>query len=413
MDNQDINNIHNYNQEIADKLIKYTLEEYFNYIHSSYYNYIDITFMEYFLSLVPRMTEFCVEHQKLVEFEVIKEHTDNSIIKGCITNEKYGFKENVDYIILTPERSGVKRSGRGGSNGNAKHYNMKPKVFKKLLMRSKNENKYADYYLLLEDIHYFYNDYESKYKNKLISMKDDRIDHLSAQIAELLKHSKYTADKLDKNNEKLEETNEKLEETNEKLEETNEKLEETNEKLEETNEKLEEVFEELHETNEKLHETNEKMDDIKDSFKDTAGRSVPDPEDPNKKSEYVLMKSVIRANLYMILRGTKSYNDTQYNTKYSLTHKIVIRKSNANPTQFFNLLKETYARDYDNAKAIIKANKQIKDKKVHYANAVKVKFCHNKLTLVNDYTEDELLERIKEADNYKYKDYVDSTNEMP
>ena len=36
MDNQDIHNIHNYNQEIADKLIKYTLEEYFNYIHSEY-----------------------------------------------------------------------------------------------------------------------------------------------------------------------------------------------------------------------------------------------------------------------------------------------------------------------------------------------------------------------------------------
>ena len=135
-----------FNNYISKNLTKYDINVYFTKIHELLNNSTDISFMGYFLSLIDKKDEFCVEHQKLIEYEIIKENKDNSHIKDCITNKNYEFKENIDYIMFAPERSGAKK--RGGHN--AKHYKMKPHVFKMCLMRSKNENKYAKYLFFIK-----------------------------------------------------------------------------------------------------------------------------------------------------------------------------------------------------------------------------------------------------------------------
>ena len=49
-------------------------------------------------------------------------------------------------------------------------------------MRAKNSKEYALYYLMLEEIFYYYKEYETGYSNKIISMKDDKINEQSNKI---------------------------------------------------------------------------------------------------------------------------------------------------------------------------------------------------------------------------------------
>jgi predicted GIY-YIG superfamily endonuclease len=56
-------------------------------------------------------------------------------------------------------------------------YNLKPRAFKKCLIRSKNENKYADYYLFLEEVVEECDYYKDKLlKNKYTQLRNNIID---------------------------------------------------------------------------------------------------------------------------------------------------------------------------------------------------------------------------------------------
>ena len=57
-----------------------------------------------------------------------------------------------------------------------KLYMLTPNAFKLCLIRAKNSKEYAKYYLLFEKMYGFFKDYRTLYQNKLISMKDDKID---------------------------------------------------------------------------------------------------------------------------------------------------------------------------------------------------------------------------------------------
>ena len=136
--------------------------------------------MDYFLELIDKKDEICVEHQKLLEYGLIKINETSGHIKDCI--DKFNAIENVDFKCLTVERSTVKRVGRGGANGNKKQYNLTPKLFKLCLMRSFKENKYAKYYLLLEECFYYYQKYQIMYYVVLLSGKDKKLDDMTETI---------------------------------------------------------------------------------------------------------------------------------------------------------------------------------------------------------------------------------------
>jgi len=120
---------------------------------------------------------------KLKEYDVLND-IKSCNIKDCLT--KSDLIENEDYI-LTAERSAVKirEKSHGGSNGNKKEYTLTPKAFKLCLIRAKNSKRYAKYYIMLEDIFYYYNDYQNLYKEKILSMKDVKIDKLTNQVGDL------------------------------------------------------------------------------------------------------------------------------------------------------------------------------------------------------------------------------------
>ncbi len=191
-----------YALELANNLTKVALNEFFVAVHNQFYPDTDITFMNYFLELTEHEDEFYVHHSKLVEYGIMTSTQSCRIAEKIQTLE---LVENEDFTLTD-----VRERGKSGSQ-NHKHYHLTPKAFKKCLMRAQRRSKqpvdpviYCDYYLLLEDVFKLYTDYERVYGERLIAMKDDKIDKLqktvesqSSQIAELLGYAKDTKVSLD------------------------------------------------------------------------------------------------------------------------------------------------------------------------------------------------------------------------
>ena len=65
------NTITEFNTYLSDKLKNVKLNEYFSLIQSEFYSNLDISFMDYFLELINKKNEICIEHQKLIEYGII------------------------------------------------------------------------------------------------------------------------------------------------------------------------------------------------------------------------------------------------------------------------------------------------------------------------------------------------------
>jgi len=145
-----------------DNIIEY-IEE-FNKVSK---NPIDISFMSEMMSYVDN-DECIVPHVLLATYGVLTCSDDNLTTDVKRILKKY--KDGEDY--KTRNVAGL------GNNNKTYHrieYYLHPETFKKCLMRSKNSDKYADYYLLLEKSIKYYHEFQLAYKDKLFNMKDDNI----------------------------------------------------------------------------------------------------------------------------------------------------------------------------------------------------------------------------------------------
>ena len=174
-----------YVTNLANTLTKQTMTEFFKNIHSKFYNDQDISFMEYFLELCDHENEFYVHHAKLVEYGIMTSNESSKVGKKL---ERLGLKKNEDFQLAHMGELRIQ-----GGTSTSKHYNLTPEAFKKCLMRAQRRSnqiidpvKYCNYYLLLEKIHKLYTDYEKLYSQKLLSMKDDKIDKQSKKIDKLI-----------------------------------------------------------------------------------------------------------------------------------------------------------------------------------------------------------------------------------
>jgi len=89
--------IQQFSLELANNLIKCSAEEYFKMFHDNFYNNENIDFMEYFLELVPKRKEFCVEQTKLQEYKVLNNINTSKDIKRCL--KQYDLEEGIDYLL--------------------------------------------------------------------------------------------------------------------------------------------------------------------------------------------------------------------------------------------------------------------------------------------------------------------------
>lgn len=187
-------------QEYVNQLVhsetKISLDEFFKNIHQKFYPKQDMFFMEYFLELVNHEGEFYVHHDKLVEFGVMSSTRSSSTDDKLIA---LGLKEDRDYLqqeMLHNLPSSVVR---------AKIYRLTPEAFKKCLMRAQtNSNQkvdpviFADYFLLLENTHLLFTEYEKKMMKNQLDQKDIQLEQKDIQLEqkeqELEKQRLHTLD---------------------------------------------------------------------------------------------------------------------------------------------------------------------------------------------------------------------------
>ena len=190
---------------LGQTMTKMTMTDFFNEIHSQFYPDQDISFMEYFLELTNHENEFVVHHEKLVEYGIMTSNESSKVNKRLA---RLMLIENEDYQVAD-----VGEPVKQGGYSTKKVYHLTPGAFKICLMRAQRRVNqpidpviYCNYYLLLEKIYKLYTDYERTYSEKLLSMKDDKIDKLqktvedqsaeiraqSAEIRELLGYAKDT-----------------------------------------------------------------------------------------------------------------------------------------------------------------------------------------------------------------------------
>ncbi len=87
--------ITNYLTNEANNLIKHSSKELFNYLHKTYYSNIDISFMDFFISLIPYEGQFILHHKKLIEYGAFGKNVEsNDILKRINSLELI---ENIDY----------------------------------------------------------------------------------------------------------------------------------------------------------------------------------------------------------------------------------------------------------------------------------------------------------------------------
>jgi IS605 OrfB family transposase len=181
-----------FSQGLVDSLTKISLVDFFHAIQSQFYSTQDISFMDFFLELTERENEFCVHHDKLVEYGVMTSDRSNDV---KLKLGQLGLLENVDYLLRDVSQqveSGTKHS---------KVYYLTPGAFKLCLMRAQRRASqpvdpviYAKYYILLEKVFKLFTDYEKAYLSKLNSMKDDKIDSLEKKIDEEREEGSFRSD---------------------------------------------------------------------------------------------------------------------------------------------------------------------------------------------------------------------------
>ena len=208
-----------FNTYLSERLIDYDIKMYFN-VYFNTFNLpldtsLDILFMDYFLNIISKKNEFCIDHEKLIEYGIIN-NTNYHDIENCI--DFFDFKKNIDYEVS------IGKQLINQNKVNINYYKMKPHVFKICLMRSHIKNRYAKLYMELEECHTYYKDYKLKYQTVLLFGKNNHIDELNNKIEKESKRIK----KLEKHTNNIEENNKILAigitKINEKLEKAEEEI---------------------------------------------------------------------------------------------------------------------------------------------------------------------------------------------
>lgn len=364
-----------FNTYLSINLSNLTLKNYFTkYIEqfNNGANKVDISFMDYFLYLCNHKNEFVVEHEKLKEYGVLTDITTSAKVKRSL--DQFDLEEEIDYQVSNVGQQSD--SSRGVKY--CKQYTLTPRAFKLCLIRSKNSRKYANYYLLLEEVINSYNEYEKMCKDNMLAKKDTKIDELTQ--------------KVDNQSKQMENQSKQIAELLQYARDTKETLEETNEKLEETNDKLDNAV--------------DKLEDVKEAFEETANRSVPSPKNEKDSHEFILLQSKNSVSELRFIRGMFERNERMINNKYK-DYNIIKRDYNANPIQLFKMFKEVMKEKYNIQKKAISANKSLKNKVELKRKVEKIKFVGCRMTLFENYSVDDLLNELQTVCDEKFSPVKD------
>ncbi len=169
---------------------------------------LDLTFMDYFLELSKRENrgQFIVHHEKLFEYGITIDAQSGNVKKRI---DAFELVEGVDFTLRkVSERKVIKNV-----------YHFTPSAFKKILLAARpharheiNVDRYRDYYLFLEEVVGYYNEYQQLHKDRRNAMLTDENKTLFQKIDEqIAKIDKQTA-KIDKQTAKIDKQTAKIDE---------------------------------------------------------------------------------------------------------------------------------------------------------------------------------------------------------
>lgn len=335
--------------EQAEKLNKLTMIDFFTYIHATFYPNQDISFMKYFLELTQYEGECIVEHTKLVEYGIMTS-TQSTHIKAKI--DLLGLEIEVDYTLTD-----VCERGKSGAQTHRK-YKFTPEAFKKMLMRAQRRSNqpidpiiYIEYYLLLEKIFKLYTDYERAYSNKLLSIKDDKIEQQSNNINELKQSIDKQSEQMDKQSADIA----KLLNYSNAITKQNADLLERADHLQITADI----------TQEDLDKSLIYQKEILNHLVDKSYKSTINPANPDQVTHFSALMPNKKNGRTILVRGQAKHVNKMIN-KYSETHKLIINATyNANAINLVINAQQEYLEYRDSYIArynvpIIQSNDQLK-----------------------------------------------------
>lgn len=321
-----IHSMKSFNTKLVKSLRKLNFREYFEDAYAKYFSHVDISFMGEFLELSTTDGTFIVPQEMLKKYGVLTSIDTSQKVKRCL--DQYDLTEGSDYRV-----DNVGQPVKQGGVSTKKMYTLSVDAFKLCLIRAKNSRKYASYYLTLERVVAFYYQYLTQYDANLISMKDDKIDRLEAQLAEVLGNTRKIIDRNDELIDRNEEIIEKLENS------------------EIQKEKLE-----------------DKVDAIRDVLEDTLQDRNQRPQNTTIHHQFALLRSDSSLNEYKVIRGQRKRVSAEIKKLASTYSTIVTWEYDPNPIDMFNrfreLVKDEYATLRKNVSLLkIPANKKIEERK--------------------------------------------------
>jgi hypothetical protein len=157
--------IHKWNQELISACTSLdnvlSVKHYFDLILPKFFD-VDFGFVLDFHLYLAKLDEFSVPHSLLRKYGVVQS-SDLAAVKKSIMSKSSSLLAGTDYI----EEEEKYDLANGGWNTRTMIY-LTPDSFKKCLMRSRNTDKYANYYLALERCVGYYNEYQTILLSKFV-----------------------------------------------------------------------------------------------------------------------------------------------------------------------------------------------------------------------------------------------------
>lgn len=315
--------------------------------------------MNYFMKIARSIRKFVIPHQKLIDYGVITSTETSGHIKRCLERDN-NLVIDTDFILLSPgqqiptdveqkeedvllqleqnpdgeqKEDGVssqlgrysddeQKAGRGKPK---KQYVLTVRAFKKCLTKSRNTQRYLDYFLLLEQVISYYKDYCTRYHERLSQMKDDKIDRLEAKIDHILGHTKEIKD----NNTQLKNDNSELKCSVESL--------------------LEQISREIKQ-NEVIKKQNdiiiEQNKDIKTKLNKTLVDKNERPQNALKTQHFALLRSKIEPSEYRVIRSQASRINSELK-RFANGYSVILNQYDPNPMGAFVRFKELITAEND------------------------------------------------------------------
>ena len=368
------NNINEFNNFNSEHLTKMDLIDYFKKVHSVFYKDIDITFMDYFLEICQHDDKFVIHHDKLKEYKVIENGNGNKILNIL---KRRNLIESIDFEVAV---DGHLRIQGGISTQNI--YHLTPYAFKICLIKSNKSNKYAKYYLLLEKIFNYYNDYQQKYTAMLLSGKDTKIDEQSKNINDM----------------KIQ-----IDDQSRKIDELLNFGKATVEKLDATNIKLDEVKKDNEELKDNIDILDDNIDDLREDINNLREDKHERCEDDDNDHYFSLIKLDIKN--YKFIRGSGKRND-QVIQKFNIDNIKIDKEYTPNSITLFTRVKEQLNKDLQKKLDEIKNNKKLKNK-IKLKNLIKENVLFkikNSKIILNQGSEMDLIEYLHKVNEKRKYD---------